>query len=84
VIACAYQSEDGEADSIYQWKMRESFRRNGGDEKCGICGSTELHLEDGATKWATLEEAEPILRAEEARQAFSRHVIDEMKKAGKN
>lgn len=84
IVASAYQSEDGECDPAYPLKLLESFRHSGGEHRCGICGSTDLHTEDRPTRWATLAEAEPILRAEEAKQALSRAVIDRIKSAVKN
>ena len=78
VVGCAYKSEDGAEDSIYQWQMRESYLRMGGQLKCGICGSTTLTLEDSISDFRTVDEAVAIIGGEQAafEQLRARKAID--------
>jgi hypothetical protein len=45
--------------------------------RCGICHG-ELHLESGPTRWATLEEALPHIRALEAENLRTRRELDRL------
>src|SRR5262245_32850280 len=42
---------------------------------CGICQSTAFHVETGLTKYATMAEAAPELRRQEAAQQASRRYL---------
>jgi hypothetical protein len=42
---------------------------------CALCGSRDLHAEDGVTRWHTLDEARPHLEACERDQQLTRAVL---------
>ena len=43
---------------------------------CGLCGSRELRPEAGPTRFQTMEEALPSLKALESLQEFTRQVLE--------
>lgn len=43
---------------------------------CGICGSRELHFEEGRTKFKTLVEAAPFIASQALANAESRQALD--------
>jgi hypothetical protein len=44
---------------------------------CALCGSRDLHFEEGVTKFQTLEEAGPSLGATMAENAMARAALDQ-------
>jgi hypothetical protein len=76
LIAVAYQegTQDPAAVSAGIWHtLRTTPNLNA---RCGICGSTELHIDDGATAYRTMAEAEPHLRASAEQQRATKALLD--------
>lgn len=46
------------------------------EHRCGICGSHDLHWEDGVTKWHTLKDAGLYLAECQAAQLQTRAALD--------
>ncbi len=73
IIAMAYFSQSGEAHPDMEDAMSVAFHRAVEakvlNPHCGLCHSTDLHLEDGCTGWSTMEEAAPYLAQSAAAQA---------------
>ncbi len=42
---------------------------------CDLCGATSFKLEDGLTKYGSIDEAEPALRVTELAQQLTRQVL---------
>jgi hypothetical protein len=65
VVATAYESPDGELIPEMTERLEERFRElcsMGANADCAICRSRNLHCEDAATIFTTMQEAEPALR----------------------
>jgi hypothetical protein len=78
-MACAYQSADGEADpdktEALRAHLKEMQKAKVLNARCGICGSRDLHYEDNATQYATMEEARAPLAESAAQQMVTRNFI---------
>ena len=76
VIGFAYLTQDGTADPEMIRKATAMFGVMVGDgilnPWCGLCKSKDLHAEDEATVFITMEEAKPMLEALEREQAETR------------
>lgn len=72
VIAMAYLSENGAPDPSATEAVKERFdsavQCRMLNPWCDICKSRDLHTEDGATRFSTLEEARPFLEDSERAQ----------------
>jgi hypothetical protein len=42
---------------------------------CALCGSTQFHPDDGITRWKTMAEAAPFVKACEAAQLLTRELL---------
>ena len=51
---------------------------------CGICGSRSLHYEDRVTIFKTMDEAFPVLMAEQQRQIHNGQIVKRIAKAEMN
>jgi hypothetical protein len=76
VMGFAYESEDGKADRQMSVCVTTRFdlmvKTGYVNPWCGLCKSKDLHTEDGATVFATMEEARPRLLEMEREQAAAR------------
>jgi hypothetical protein len=55
--------------------FRDLIKRGTLNNECGLCHSSQLHVEVGATKYRTMLEAMPWLREEEKKQTASARAI---------
>jgi hypothetical protein len=75
ILAVAYEEGSGSFEES-QGQIRLAMQAAGVNPWCGICGSRELHFEEGRTPFQSLEEAmNPLLSGEKA-QAESRQALD--------
>lgn len=76
IVAVAYVSPGGDADTIVAEGLRATFDKSvtAGhfNPWCELCRSREFHIEDAATPFATMAEALPALKEEERKQAETR------------
>lgn len=54
------------------------------DPWCGICKSRELHFETAPTRFETMTEAAPHLRAEAEKQASARAFFQSLRRTARN
>lgn len=74
-IASAYdEGEKTFGDVVHS--IDEAIGLLGMVKQCAICGSTDLRFEDGETRFASLAEAIPHLRALEQENAEARRALD--------
>ena len=72
-MAVAFDSAvttDAEARGLLRFKAGEHMDLHG--EECALCGSADFTIEIGRTRFQTMEEAMPVLRAAEAAQLATR------------
>ena len=72
ILAVAYNPEELDSDTAilgFKEEVRVLVERRVIRDVCGLCGSKNWFYEDGATKFRTLEEAAPELRAFEFEQS---------------
>jgi hypothetical protein len=74
VVAGAYPAGEITFEEVCHY-LDLKLAAMGGKRRCGICGSSDLHFEDGVTRFQTMEEALPFLREEERKQALTRALI---------
>lgn len=80
ILASAY--DDKEETKDHAIKQIEGLLDLGISGRfCGICGSKDLHYEEGVTKWETLEEAMPHLAKAQIEQIKSRAAIETLRSA---
>jgi hypothetical protein len=80
IMALAYETDSGIPAALHAAVMEAALKNvlDAGIEAhmlnpwCGLCGSREWHYEDGATRFRTLEEAEPELARLQAQNLAAR------------
>lgn len=55
--------------------LREMIAKKEINAHCGLCGSTTLRAEAGRTRFATMAEAMPHIKQEEAKQMLTRLLL---------
>jgi hypothetical protein len=78
IVARAWESSretDEQALEAARALWREMVERGGMNPYCALCGSTDLQFETGQTRFRTLAEAEPFLRAEEAKNLLTQAIL---------
>lgn len=78
IIAAPYEKESEEQALEVAADMRAQMRENGLKWECGLCKSTDLKFEEGATRFMSMDEAMPNLRKIEAENIISRVILEEM------
>jgi hypothetical protein len=58
--------------------LEELIEKAGLARHCGICGSTDVHYEEGRTKWATLQEAAGPIAAMTLANINTRLLLDSL------
>ena len=56
--------------------LKTAFDTGGFNSHCGICGSRDLHFEDGAKEFSNLKEAAPSLQAMMEQNMHTRTLLD--------
>jgi hypothetical protein len=79
LCAALYLSEDGLTKPERAVDLQARMTRVGLEFRCGICKSTDITIEDRATGFETMEEAEPVFRKCEAEQLTSRVFLDSIR-----
>jgi hypothetical protein len=82
IYAVAYDVEempDDVALAMFQLQFDKWVDEKVLNRECGICKSTKLEYETRRTKYKTIAEAEPALKAAEAANIESRKLIDAQK-----
>jgi hypothetical protein len=75
ILAVAYEEGSGSFEEA-KGQIRLGMQAAGMNPWCGICGSRELHFEEGRTPFQSIEEAmAPLLEGSRAQQE-SRQVMD--------
>lgn len=75
IMATYYESPNGKELPEIACLLREKFDafvKAGANPWCGICKSRDLHIEDRATKYATIAEAKPAIDELARQQAITR------------
>jgi hypothetical protein len=75
IVATFYESPDGEPIPEIADRLRVQFAEwvtAGANPWCGLCNSRNLHVEDAASKWATIAEAKPFIEQCSLDQARTR------------
>ena len=72
IVAVPGEYENDQDAAALDQMVRDGFKAGGFDPWCGICRSRSLHVEIGATQWASLAEAMPYMKAAEAAQLATR------------
>jgi len=85
MAAASEQMSAAELESHLRQRVKE-FIPAVGNPWCRICRAPQVtwRYEVGATKFQTLEEALPHLRAEQAKQAATLAMIDERRRQARN
>jgi predicted ATPase len=60
ILAAAYDDRLNNGDEV-QKQMQEFMNQNVFNKLCAICASDKLRFEDAPTKFATMDEAKPVL-----------------------
>ena len=88
VLACAGEHGNDIDAKILAYTLGQAFADLSAAGKikheCYICLATDLNIEIMPTRFATLQEAAPMLRQLEAEQAWTHRTVREMRIAGKN
>jgi hypothetical protein len=75
LFAIPYESENTTAPEAMSAAER-AFNEHSINPWCGICGSKDLRMEIGVTRFKTLKEAAPALLENQAAQMATRQQID--------
>lgn len=65
---CGSDAEEEALAAALWHRFDEAVAANVLNRRCGLCGSTNLHVETARTRFATMEEAMPHLKACEEAQ----------------
>ena len=89
VLAAAYETPDGAEEPNKAEALRKQFQEfqkppMNLNPWCGICESRELHTEDAATRYATIEEAWPALEETQRRNLATAEYFRQMRHGGQN
>lgn len=74
IIALVYPAEDytdDEAKAMIEGRFKELIDTKAINPWCGLCNSRDLRCEAARTKFATMEEALPHVKTEEAKQKIT-------------
>jgi hypothetical protein len=74
IMACVYVSPDGEAEPDKTEALCKAMAELL-NPRCGICGARDFRYEDGATRYATMEEARGPIAEAEMRQRLTREFL---------
>jgi len=76
IVAVAYLSQDGAPEVRHSLMVQNASRLGMVQAYCGICGSDELRIEDAATRYTTMAEAQPALATIERENMETRRRVD--------
>jgi hypothetical protein len=83
IVAGAYEEGQGSKEKTIGI-LQDSMRALGIEERCALCGSTDLEFEDRLTKYATMQEAAPALGETAQKNAMTRELIDSFRATRRN
>lgn len=75
IVALAYDPAGTTVDQVEE-TLKKAMADNKVDPWCGLCRSTDLKFEHERTRFNTMEEAMPFFKVEEAKQAFTRTLLN--------
>jgi len=75
ILGVAYDDRDTSREDV-QTMILDKMRTAHVDYRCGICGATAFHFEDGTTRFDTIAAAEGALSEAQAKQWLTRMWID--------
>ena len=78
IVAGAYEEGNGNSDATIE-SLKEMLGALSIDDRCGLCGSTDLQFEDALTKYATMREAAPKLAETARRNQRTRALIEQLR-----
>jgi hypothetical protein len=76
ILAAASETEKGSYDATVKALSQRLEPTGPIRHHCGICGSIELHFEEGATKFRTMKEAMPFLAQTMVHNMATRGLMD--------